>query len=436
MNRSDAVELINQLSGDEHSWVDYKSDYIVEGNPYIKTEFLKDVLSLANAIHDEDERYVLIGCDEEDGIVGVSEDAFEESEDKRHILEFDEDDLQEKVDGWMTPSPRLELHTYNNEGDTFAILVVNEPDHPPSICNTQFNDEDEDEDRTLIEEGEIWIRGSSGKHRVTHETLENIIQKRITDEREFILEGVRRVVDMGPEAVADVGKLQPSEKAEADITFEISPDGDYEVSGEVFRRSFGSFQEEIDSDVAKRKENPEYTVGLQSLMRYYANFDSIDDKEVAELLIHSSLTEWLQGTYWMDTIPSETREEILADTPDDRAARHSACKCLLISGNEEYFNEFIGDSSSIRSPMFNVTKYRRLFDSEQEVKVREIITSSPVVTVDGEEIETDDQIDAEKARELIPKTAEEWLDESDDSAKKEYKYTLRNLELWLAIDLL
>jgi len=432
MNHRDVVELIEQLSGDEHSWVDYKSDYYVDGNPYLEVEFLKDILALANAIHDEDERYVLIGCDEEDGIVGVSEDAFEESKDERHILEFDEDDLQEKVDGWMTPSPRLELHTYDDKGDTFATLVVKEPDNFSSICDTQINPEGD----TLIEEGEIWIRGSSGKQRVTHETLENIIQKRIADEREFILEGVRRVVGMGPKAVADIGKLQPSEKAEADITFEISPEGDYEVSGEVFRRNFGSLQEEIDADVAKRRVTPEYSVDLQTLMRYYANVESLDDKEVSELLTHSSLTEWLQGTYWMQNISPDARKDILEKTPDNGSARHSACKNLLIAGERDVFDGFITDSESINNPKFNVSKCRRLFDRETQIRVEEIITNQPPVTVDEEEIDTRNQIDAEKARELIPKTAEEWLATSDDSGKKDYKYTLRNLELWLAIDLL
>lgn len=432
MNHTDAIELIEELDGDEHSWVDYKSDYYVDGNPHLKVEFLKDVLALANATHDEVERYILIGCDEEEGIVGVSEDASEESEDERHILEFDEDDLQEKVDGWMTPSPRLELHTYDEGGDTFSILVVNEPDNPPSISTTHISNNGDN----LIEEGEIWVRGSSGKHRVTHETLENIIQKRITDEREFILEGVRRVVGMGPDAVADIGKLQPSEKAEADITFEISPEGDYEVSGDVFRRNFGSLQEEIDADVAKSRVTSGYSVDLQTLMRYYANVESLDDAEVAELLTHSSLTEWLQGTYWMQNITPDTRKEILEGTPDNSAARHSACKNLLISGEKDTFDEFISNSESINYPKFNVSKYRRLFDRGKQSRVEEILTNQSPVTVDGEEIDTRDEIDAESAREFIPKIAEKWLEASDDSQKKDYKYTLRNLELWLALDLL
>ncbi|MCU4799728.1 ATP-binding protein [Halobacteria archaeon HArc-gm2] len=433
MEQEEVLKLIEQLDGDEHSWVDYKSDYRINGNPHIEVEFLKDVLSLANAIHDDRERYVLIGCDEDDGIVGVSDDAFDDSADKRHILSFDEDDLQEKINGWMTPSPRVELHTYEEDGCTFALFIIHEPDNPPSISDSHFSHDG----NSLIEEGEIWIRSSSGKDRATHEAIENIIQKRVKEEREFILEGVRRVVGMGPEAVADVGKLQPSEKAEADISFEISPDGDYQVSGEVFRRRFDSLQEEIDADIAKRDQTPNYTVDLQNLMRYYANLGSLDgDEEVAELLVYSSLTQWLQGTYWLMGASADTCKEILSKTPDDSVARHSACKSLLIAGERDLFDDFMENSDSIKHPRFNIPKYHSLFARDKVNRIDEIISSQNPVEIDGNDVDSTEQIEPDKAFELIPKTAREWLEASDDKEKKSYKYTLRNLELWLSADVL
>lgn len=432
MNREEVLDLVESLGGDEHSWVDYKEDYYIKGNPYLQFEFLKDIQSLANAIHDEEERYLLIGCDEETGVVGVSNDAFDENDEKRHILSFEEDDLQEQVDGSLTPSPKLSLHTYQQDGDDFGVLVVREPDNPPSVSTSQITSSGD----TLFEEGEIWVRKASGKKRAEHEDIENIIQNRIRNEREFILEGIRRVVELDPDTVSDIGKLQPKEEAEADITFEVDEEGDYRVSGEVFRREFGTLQEEVDADIAKRKKNPDYTLDLRTLMRYYSELEIPEDEKAVKLLTHSSLSQWLQGIYWISENNETTIEEVFEASPDDNPSIHSLCKNYVVMGEKDKLNKCIKDSRSVTHPRFNTTKYRSLCEQKKRDRVANIISHRSEVEIEGESIDTREQIDSERARELIPKMADKWLSSSDPDSKKDYKYAIRNLELWLGLDVL
>jgi len=41
MNKEEALELIDELGGDEQAWVDLKSDYYIKGNPISKQNLSK-----------------------------------------------------------------------------------------------------------------------------------------------------------------------------------------------------------------------------------------------------------------------------------------------------------------------------------------------------------------------------------------------------------
>lgn len=130
MNKEEALELIDRLGGDEQAWVDLKSDYYIKGNHYLETEFVKDVQSLANVLDAREDRYLLIGCEEDGGVVGVSEGAEDEDADTRHLLSFEADDLQDIIDSRLSPGPQLSLHSFVEDGSKFAVLVVNRVKKP------------------------------------------------------------------------------------------------------------------------------------------------------------------------------------------------------------------------------------------------------------------------------------------------------------------
>lgn len=433
MDKESALDLIDRLGGDEQVWVDYKEDYYIQGNPYEEAEFRKDVQALANAETNEDHRYLLIGCNEEDGLVGVSDDATDDQAERRHILSFDADDLQEKLDGSLQPSPQISLHTYQENGNSFAVLVVEKVDRIPCVSTSTFGSNGD----IFIREGDIWIRKSSGKRRADPDDVENLIQRRIIQQRDFILEGIRRVVAMDPETIAEIGSLRPNEAGEADITFEIGEEGDYTVSGDVFRREFSGLEEELDADIGKRRVNDQYFVDIQSLMRYYTQLSIPSDEEAARLLAESAMRQWLPGVYWLLGIDHDQRMSILRSVPDQNAVRHTACKTLVIAGDSDTFDQYIDQSDSIRHPRFSRTNYEGLLEETVDDRLSELYSIASPIDIGGDTVEA-----AEVAREVglikeyIPEVAQLWLESTSRKDLKTHKYSLVNLELKLAAEVL
>lgn len=433
MDQADALALIDQLGGDEQPWLDYKEDYYIQGNPYEKAEFRKDVQALVNADTDQDPRYILIGCDEDDGVVGVSSDATDDDVNRRHILSFEADDIQEKLDNSLRPSPQIRLYTFEEDGDIFAVLAVEAVDRVPSVSTSKFASDG----NTFLREGDIWIRKSSGKKRADSEDIENLIRRRITQRRDFIHEGIRRVVEMDPDTIADIGSLEPNEAGQADITFEIDEEGDYSVSGEMFRREFSGIEEEFDADVGKRRRNDQYFIDLQSLMRYYVELPVPSEQEDARLLVESAMRNWLPGVYWLQKIPQDERMDILRNVPDQNAVRHVACKTLVVAGDQETFERYLDDSEAIQHPRFNAASYRRSFEDAAEDRVSRVESSTKDIDLGGETInaaEVDQDLDVING--YVPAVAEAWLGADTNDGRKNAKYSLVNLELKIVAEIL
>jgi len=116
MKKEQAIKLVEELDGDEHEWIDYKQDYYVKGTAHIESEFVRDIQSLANALTNRDERYLFIGIDNDGNLIGVDNDATDKENHPRHILSFEEDDLQEIIDARLSPGPRVSLHTFKEGG--------------------------------------------------------------------------------------------------------------------------------------------------------------------------------------------------------------------------------------------------------------------------------------------------------------------------------
>lgn len=437
MDEEEALELISRLGGDEHSWVDFKSDYYIKGSAYLEAEFVKDIQSLANVLDDREDRYLLIGCDEEEGVVGVPADAEDESTDTRHILSFEEDDLQEIIDSRLRPGPQISLHTFEEDESEFAVLVVDRIGKPPCVTTSKL--ENEENDSTELRENEIWLRKASGKKEVDREEFESIFEYRLEQERESLMSGIRRVVELDPESIATIGDLEPNEKAEADITFSIDEEGDYTVSSEVTRDSFTKLSHELEADIHRRQSNPEHYTDLFDLMRYYDGYENFSlDDEAVRLLTESALKNWIPGVLWLDQYGEEQVIDILQSVPDVHSIRTTVCKLLVIAGDDETFNRYLSDSSSITNPRFDVEKYRGQFGCSAESQIRELGKNIDQVQYGNFEVELNnyESFDDDDLRDLISQVAGVWLDCNDEEVRKDLKYALVDLELALATRIL
>lgn len=430
MNKGEALALVEKLGGDEQAWVDLKSDYYIKGSSYLEAEFIKDVQSLANVLDTREERYLLIGCDEDDGIVGVSESAEDEDADTRHILSFEADDLQDIVDSRLSPGPELSLHSFKEDGLRFAVLVVNRVKKPPCVTTSKLEDDD---GSVELRENEIWMRKSSGKKEVDGDEFESIVEYRLEQERASLMRGIRRVVELDPESIATIGDLEPNEKAEADITFSIDEEGDYTVSSEVTRDSFTKLSHDLEADIHRRDSNPGHYTSIYDLMRYYAGYDNLSlDDDAVRLLAESALKNWIPGILWLDQAEPEQATEVLQSVPDEHSIRTTVCKILVLTGDRETFDRYLSESNSISNPRFDVDNYREQFGQSTNSQLNAIGKNLDRVEYEDFELELDyESFDDDKLRTLISEVASVWLVCDDGNIRKDLKYALVNLELAL-----
>lgn len=435
MNQERALELLEELDGDEHEWVDYKEDYYIKGTAYLEGEFVRDAQALANALTSRDERYLFIGCDDEGNVIGVNRDAGNQDSDPRHVLSFEEDDLQEIVDARLTPGPRLSLHTFEESGDQFAVLIVQRVEKPPCVTTSQLTDDD---GNTKLRENELWIRKASGKKEVNRDELENLIGYRIDQVRDSLMKGIRRVVELDPDTIAAVGDLQPREGVEADITFEVDEEGDYTVNSRLTDRTFHSLKSEVDADLGKRDKNESYYIDIHDLMRYYANHGEVPkDPDAVHILAESALYNWLPGTFWLAELEADEHRDFLCSVPDENPIRNTVCKSLVLAGERDVFDDYVSNSSSMQHPRFRVSDYRDLFGRSLQERYSELRSQHPQIEHGDINLNLDyEALDRDTINENIPKIAAEWIECGDDSTRSQLKYALKDLELALATDLL
>jgi len=435
MDKEQALEQLKELEGDEHEWVDYKEDYYIKGEAYLEGEFVRDIQALGNALTSRKERYMFIGCNDDGNVVGVGIDATDQNSNPRHVLSFEEDDLQEIVDARLTPGPRISLHTFNEDGDQFAVLVVRRLDKPPCVTTSQLTDGD---GNTKLRENELWIRKASGKKEIDRDELESLIEYRIEQVRDSLMKGIRRVVELDPDTIAAVGDLQPREGVEADITFEVDEEGDYTVNSRLTDRTFHSLQSEVDADLGKRDKNESYYIDIHDLMRYYENNEEVPkDPDAIHLLAESALYNWLPGTFWLAELDNDEHRDFLRAVPDENPIRNTICKSLVLSGEEDTFDDYVSNSSSMRHPRFRVQHYRNLFDRPLEERYSELRSQHPQIKQDSVNLSLDyDALDCDKIYENIPKIAGEWRNCGDDTTRSRLKYALKDLELALTAKLL
>lgn len=430
MNKEEALELIDRLGGDEQAWVDLKSDYYIKGNLYLEAEFVKDVQSLANVLDAREDRYLLIGCEEDGGVVGVSEGAEDEDADTRHLLSFEADDLQDIIDSRLSPGPQLSLHSFVEDGSKFAVLVVNRVKKPPCVTTSKLED---DEGSVELRANEIWVRKSSGKKEVDRDEFESIVEYRLEQERASLMRGIRRVVELDPESIATIGDLEPNEKAEADITFSIDEEGDYTVSSEVTRDSFTKLSHDLEADIHRRDSNPEHYTSLYDLMRYYAGYDKLGlDDDAVRLLAESALKNWIPGILWLDQAEPDQATEVLQTVPDEHSIRTTVCKLLVLTGDRDTFDRYLSESSSISNPRFDLDNYREQFGQSADSQLDVMGKNLDRVEYEDFDLELDyESFDDDELRTLISEVASVWLECDDDDTCKDLKYALVNLELAL-----
>lgn len=182
MEKSTFEEKISTLSGEEHSWVDFKQDYYGGGIKYRKAEFIKDVAALANTLSERDTRYIFIGVNSDGNIVGVNEEKIGNSEKgQNHILAYNESKIRQIIDTYLSPSPELSLYTFEFGGDKAAALTIPRLEKGPCMTSKQIKDDN----NTYLRSGQIFIRKGTSNEIIDREYLEKIIKFELIQRRKI-----------------------------------------------------------------------------------------------------------------------------------------------------------------------------------------------------------------------------------------------------------
>ncbi|MFA9503894.1 helix-turn-helix domain-containing protein [Natrinema sp. H-ect1] len=436
MEKSTFEEKVSTLSGDEHSWVDFKQDYYGGGIKYRKAEFIKDVAALANTLSGRDTHYIFIGIDDGGNIVGANEEEIENSEEgQKHILAYDESDLQQIIDTYLSPYPEPSLYTFEFEGDKAAALAIPRLEKGPCVTSKKIKDDES----IYLRSGQIFIRKGSSNEMIDHEYLEKIINYRIDSEKEDILDSVHKAVELGPELIEKMS----SAVEEGSVPIDHDDGASVGVEQQFTRQPPTTGDEELNQDISLWRVRDSYRLDRHPLWGYYTKAETLNlDREAVEFLTNSSLSYQLPGIYWLHTSGIGTILDILLNTKDTSHIRKVGAEILFARGQREGFEEFIENSDAISLHGYGpYEEYLQEIDSKRESKLDYVIESESYNLSFGDVSERIDIKNIEKDEILakIPvvakglQTAQQYVDDSGTRVhqRNKFKNCLHDLEFAL-----
>ena len=110
----DATLLATLLQHQEADELDFKSDQYRLDNDYLKSEFIKDILAMANTPRSESS-FILLGVEEQSGKVTGTPGVLDHP---------DEADLGRIIAGKVEPSPRFSYRQINIDGLSFGLIEI------------------------------------------------------------------------------------------------------------------------------------------------------------------------------------------------------------------------------------------------------------------------------------------------------------------------
>lgn len=411
MDKAKAERLLVELGGDEHAWADFKQDYFIGGIPQKRAEFVRDIASLANTFTNRNEHYLFIGVDDDGTVAGISPNCETYSgSGPRHIFSYDESDIQEIVDSNLNPAPILSWYTFDFNGDLVGILVVEPLTAPPAVTAQHINDSS---GNRLLHEGLVFIRKGSGKMIAGREELEAIIKHRIRQQREEILDGIHKAVELGPEWI---DRLEGTFEEAPEVplaTAKDSEEADMAVAQRITRKPASTLDEQLNEDIARWQGRGDDFVDAGPLWEYYAGCEELRLDEVAlGFLTQGALKNQQLGVFWLEKASEEMRQEILLETPNRHHRLVRAGKALLLMDDAETFDALI-EQSSTNTKYGDLKTCKQKQGNTEDDRIRYLLRTDAGYSLKHADWKTEFQpreLEETEIRELIPSVAEQLVD--------------------------
>lgn len=368
MEKHEALDLLAELDGDEHEWVDFKQDYHIGGIRPKKAEFIRDIASLANSISSRDERYIFIGVDDGGEIIGVKSDSKKKHQKRpRYIFSYDESDIQEIADSNLEPCPNFSFHRYRHDGTEFGALVIYPVQQAPCVTIQDINDSD---GNRILHHSLVYIRKGSRKKVAGHEEIEDIIQNRIEKRREDILKNVGKIVSLGPDTIDQLG----TQVTDDGIAVTPTEDSGLEVQERLTRDPASTLDKELNGDIANWASRGDL-LNQKAIWKYYANPNKIElDYEAAHFLTLCSIDNKVRGIFWLQDTGRDEIREILLDTPDSHHRIIRVASVFVLMGDEDGL-EILLDKTSSTAEFGELQTYKNLVSQPINERMDRIIES-------------------------------------------------------------
>lgn len=333
------TRLVDDLSGDEHAWVDFKVDYEIGGIHSKKAEFIRDVASLANTLTEKDTHYIIVGVDDDGEYVGITGGRENHrGEGPRHIFSFDESQIQQIIDSNLVPSPTITWHTFENDSKKFGVLEIEPLESPPCLTAKHI---DENEKRHL-HKGLIYVRKGSSKKIASREEIQEILEYRVRQQRERILNGVTKAIQIGPEWIDRISDALPEDEGIPLTAASDASEADFEITQRLTREPASTLDEQLNEDISQWKYRGDDFVEAKPLWQYYAGPNALTlDKTALMFLTQSAIKNEAFGGFWVAEADPEDRIDLLLETPKSHLRARRAGSVMLILDDSDGFDALL-----------------------------------------------------------------------------------------------
>lgn len=319
LTRETAVFLVEYAEEDDR--VDYKQT-IDPASEKDWLEITKDISAFANT-HGG---YLVFGInDGEKIVVGLPRKVANTIKDVNN--------LHQKINRHLEPNIiSLRAKEFKIAGLSIVVLYI-----PQSVGMTHMISKDgvfphpSGKQKTLLQKGTFFVRRSAGNHLGDSRDFGDVIERRIDQFRDALLEKVAKVVKSPASSDVFILSKDPGDEEAKRFIIEDSPDS-IAIKGMSFTVAPEGVEEEIAAWSVLSRGSPESMPSPVILWKWYANRSNINIGEKHKLAIFQfSLWNHVPAFYWVQEIKLARIREVLLETVRNRPNNTGVTEMLVLA---------------------------------------------------------------------------------------------------------
>jgi len=332
LSKEVAVSLISYDEEDDR--LDYKTTLDISSNKeWLK--ITKDISAFANTYGG----YLVFGVSgQNNNVIGISREV-------ANILK-DSNNIQTKINRNLEPNvSTLRSKEFKIENKIVVVVCI-----PQSKGITHVISKDgyftypNDNRKTILKKGTFYIRRSAGNHLADSRDLDNVIERRIDQFREALIDKVAMVVNSPAQSNVYILSKDPSVKADERFIIENSSDS-IPVKGMSFTIAPEGNEEEIAAWSVLYKDNADLRPPSIEVWKWYANRKKINLSKSHYLTIFKfSLWDNVPAFYWIQGLKVKDIKVALFEAIRSRPLSVEAKQMLVVAaflGEHVYKNALI-----------------------------------------------------------------------------------------------